>query len=94
MITLSEPKLERLHLRCDAQARQLLEKAAAYQHESLSAFILTRALASARQVIEARETLTLAPADFQIFLEALDDPPAPNPALRRAFERHATDVRT
>jgi uncharacterized protein (DUF1778 family) len=92
MIPVSEPKLERLHLRCDAQAKQLLEKAAAYQHETLSAFILTQALASAQQVIETRESIPLTPADFETFLNALENPPAPNNALRRAFEQHQTQV--
>lgn len=88
----SESRQERLHLRCDAQAKQLLEKAAAYRHETLSAFILTQALDSARQVIETQESITLTPADFEIFLDALENPPTPNDALRRAFAQHQAQV--
>lgn len=92
MIPASEPRLERLYLRCDAQAKQLLEKAAAYEYETLSAFILAQALSAARQVVATHESIVLTPAGFEKFLDALENPPAPNDVLRRAFERHQAQV--
>lgn len=86
-------KENRLHIRCDKQARQLLDKAAAYAHVSLSEFVLSHALASAEQVVQAHEAITLQPADFQAFLAALDEPAESNAALRRAFHRHSEQVR-
>lgn len=86
-------KESRLNIRCDQRARELLDRAAAYAHVSVSEFVLSHALASAEQVVHAHESLTLQPEDFQAFLAALDAPAEPNAALRRAFERHAALVR-
>jgi uncharacterized protein (DUF1778 family) len=83
----------RLNIRCDYRARQLLDKAAAYAQTSVSDFVLSYALASAEEVVQAHESITLAAADFQAFLAALDGPAEPNAALARAFERHAEQVR-
>ena len=85
-------KENRLHIRCDARTRQLLDKAAAYVHVSVSEFVLSRALASAEQIVQSHESITLTEADFQAFLAALDAPVKPNAALNRAFERHDEQV--
>ena len=86
-------KESRLNIRCDNRARQLLDKAATYAHVSVSEFVLTHALASAEQVVQAHESITLTPKDFQAFLAALDAPAKPKAALKRAFKRHAEQVR-
>ena len=83
----------RLNIRCDDRARELLDKAAGYAHVSVSEFVLTHALASAEQVVQANEAITLKPKDFQAFLAALDAPAKPNAALKRAFKRHTAQVR-
>jgi uncharacterized protein (DUF1778 family) len=86
-------KESRLNIRCDTHARQLLDKAATYAHVSVSEFVLSHALASAEQVVQAHESITLKPEDFHAFLAALDAPVAPNAALERAYTRHAEQVR-
>jgi uncharacterized protein (DUF1778 family) len=86
-------KESRLNIRCDLRTRQLLDKAAAYAHVSVSEFVLSHALASAEKIAQAHESVTLTPADFQAFLAALDTPAEPNAALGRAFDRHARQVR-
>ena len=86
-------KESRLNIRCDSRARDLLDKAANYAHVSVSEFVLSHALASAEQVVQANESITLKPKDFQAFLTALDAPVKPNAALKRAFKRHARLVR-
>lgn len=85
-------KESRLNIRCDNRARDLLDRAAAYAHLSISEFVLSHAMASAEQVVLEHESITLKPADFQAFLAALDAPAKPNAALKRAFERHADSV--
>ncbi len=85
-------KESRLNIRCDNRARQMLNKAAAYAHVSVSEFILSHALASAEQVIQAHESITLGSADFEAFLAALDEPVQANAALSRAFDRHNEQV--
>jgi len=91
-----EPRLEnttvkenRLNIRCDVHARELLDKAATYAHVSVSEFVLSHALASAVQVVQANEQITLKPEDFRAFLAALDTPPEPNAALKKAMKLHS-----
>ncbi len=86
-------KETRLNIRCDLRSRKLLDRAATYSHVSVSEFVLSHALASAEQVVRENEAITLKPEDFQTFLAALDAPAEPNPALQRAFQRHAEQAR-
>lgn len=85
-------KESRLSIRCDSRTRQLLDKAAAFTHVSVSEFVLAHARASAEQIVQAHESITLTPVDFQAFLAALDAPAEPTVALDRAFQRHAEQV--
>jgi uncharacterized protein (DUF1778 family) len=93
IMTTATIKESRLNIRCDSRARELLDKAASYARVSVSEFVLTHALASAEQVVQAHEPIALKPKDFQAFLAALDAPAKPNAALKRAFKRHAEQVR-
>lgn len=86
-------KESRLNIRCDTHTRQLLDKAATYSHVSISEFVLSNALVSARRIVREHEAITLKPGDFEAFLNALDAAAKPNAALKRAFKRHATQVR-
>ena len=92
-MTSATTKESRLNIRCDDRARELLDKAAGYAHVSVSEFVLTHALASAEQVVQAHEAITLKPKDFQAFLAALDAPARPSAALKRAYKRHTEQVR-
>ena len=86
-------KESRLNIRCDSRARQLLDKAAGYARVSVSEFVLSHALVSAEQVVQAHESITLTPQDFEDFLAALDATAEANAPLERALERHAAQVR-
>ena len=86
-------KESRLNIRCDSYTRQLLDKAASYARVSISEFVLSNALASAERVVQEHESITLNSKDFEAFLAALDAPATPNAALKRAFKRHADQVR-
>jgi uncharacterized protein (DUF1778 family) len=92
-MTATTTKETRLNIRCDFRTRQLLDKAAAYSHVTVSEFVLSHALASAEQVVQAHEAITLKQTDFQAFLAALDAPAEPSAALNRAFDRHDKLVR-
>ena len=91
-MTTTALKESRLNIRCDSRARDLLSRAAAYAHVSVSEFVLAHAVASAEQVVLAHENITLHPADFQAFLTALDAPAGANLALQKAFQSHAASV--
>ena len=85
-------KQERMHIRLDTLSKQRLERAAAYAHKSLSEFVLGQALHAADEVIQEHETLVLEEADWDVFLDALDNPPKPNVKLRQAFAEHKKRV--
>jgi uncharacterized protein (DUF1778 family) len=85
-------KESRLNIRCNAYARDLLDRAATYAHQSVSEFVLSHALASAEKLVQEQECITLQPSDFQAFLAALDSASGPNPALQHAMKDHASQV--
>jgi uncharacterized protein (DUF1778 family) len=85
-------KQQRMHIRLDSLSKQKLERAAAYAHKSLSEFVLGQALHAADEVIYEHETLTLTQADWDLFLDALENPPKPNAKLKRAFAEHKKRV--
>ncbi len=85
-------KQQRMHIRLDSLSKQKLERAAAYVHKSLSEFVLGQALHAADEVIHAHETLTLTRADWDVFLDALENPPKPNAKLKHAFAEHKKRV--
>ena len=86
-------KQERMHIRLDSLSKQKLERAATYAHKSLSEFVLGRALHAADEVIHEHETLTLNEADWEVFMDALENPPKPNTKLKQAFAEHKKRVR-
>ncbi len=75
----------RMHLRLDSESKQKLERAAAYAHKSISEFVLGNAIEAAEKVIEEQEHITLSAPDWDLFFNALVDPPEPTDKLRAAF---------
>ena len=85
-------KQERMHIRLNTLSKLKLERAAAYAHKSLSEFVLGQALSAADEVIHKHEALTLNEADWEVFLDALENPPEPNTKLKQAFAEHKKRV--
>jgi uncharacterized protein (DUF1778 family) len=85
-------KQQRMHIRLDAYSKQTLEKAANYSHKSLSEFVLSQALTAAEQVISEHEKITLSAADWDLFLQALENPPQRNNKLKQAMKLHQISV--
>ena len=85
-------KQERIHIRIDTNAKAKLEKAAQFVHKTLSDFVLSHALDSADSVIAEHEKLQLSQNDWEVFLNALDNPPQPNKDLKKAFQLHKENV--
>jgi len=81
-------KRDRMHLRLDAKTKRKLERAAAYEQTTVTKFVMTNAMAAAERIIEAHEKVTLAPADWDVFYNALIDPPEPNRKLKAAARRY------
>jgi len=87
MSQIVDARRDRMHLRLDATAKRKLERAAAYQATSVTDFVLANAVAAAERVIEAHEKIILSPRDWDVFYEALVNPPEPNEKLRAAAHR-------
>jgi uncharacterized protein (DUF1778 family) len=82
-------KAERLDLRLPAQAKRVIEQAAAQLGQSVSAFVVATATRHARELLRDQSTFELSARDRDRFLAALDDAKArPPAALRRAARRH------
>ena len=84
----AEAKRDRMHLRVDTRTKRVLERAAAYEETSVSGFVLANAVAAAERVIGTRETVALSTKDWELFYDALVDPPAPNEKLKGAARRY------
>lgn len=80
----SNAKTRRMEQRVDAETDELITKAAALTHESVSSFVVRSARIEASRVM-ARGDLTMMPASqFDDMLAALDAQPRSIPALARA----------
>ncbi|MGC9270960.1 DUF1778 domain-containing protein [Acidiphilium sp.] len=88
----AEVKRDRMHLRLDSKAKRTLERAAAYEETSVSDFVLANAVAAAERVIESHEKITLSARDWDIFYDALINPPEPNAKLKEAARRYRERV--
>jgi uncharacterized protein (DUF1778 family) len=83
-------KTERVEARLSPRQRERIDKAAAFEGQSLSSFIVTAAAEKAEQVIAARTTTVLPSEYFDRLLSAIDQAdqaPRLERAARRARQR-------
>lgn len=79
-------KSERVEARLTPDERERIHRAADFEGQSVSSFMVAAAVEKADEVI-SEHTVTRVPADyFDQLLQALDDP-GPAPQLRRAARR-------
>ena len=82
----------RLEARITPQALAVLKRAAQLQGRSVSDFVVAAAQEAAHRTIEETHIVRLSVEGQRKFAKALLNPPAPSPALRRAFARHRRSV--
>lgn len=85
-------KQERVNLRLQNIAKELLEKAASFEGQTLSGFILKCALEQAEEVVQKHEVMKLNKQDSELFFDALDNPSHCNESLSKAFDEYAKRV--
>ena len=78
-------KSERISIRLDHDIKQRIEQAAAMDHRSITSFIIASAVASADEILKRSDQMVLSAGDWDLFYDALSNPPAPNAALKSAF---------
>lgn len=78
---------ERISARVSAAVAETLNEAADLSGTTLSSFVVQAALKEAHRVIDREKTIYVSNNDVAMLLDLLDNPPAPNAALNKAFER-------
>jgi uncharacterized protein (DUF1778 family) len=79
---------ERLEARVSREQKKLFQRAAELRGVTLTNFLIGALQDAASRVIEEHAAMKLTIQEQKIFVDALMNPPAPNPALRKASERH------
>lgn len=77
----------RLEARISTDLHAMLKRAAELQGRTMTDFVIAAVQEAAQRAIEQAEVVRLSLADQQSFADALLSPPAPAPALQRAFAR-------
>lgn len=78
----------RLDFRIGEDHKALIERAAAYQGETVTGYVVSTLVRDAQRVVRERETASLSDRERERFLDLLTNPPEPTAALRRAARRH------
>lgn len=82
----------RLEIRLKSDAKELIQQAAELRNQSLTQFVLATLTEGAEKVVAEHEQRVLSDRDRDLFLKLLENPPAPNPKLRRAAASHRKNV--
>jgi uncharacterized protein (DUF1778 family) len=77
----------RLEARLPSEVHALLKRAAEIQGRTLTDFVVTAAREAACRTIEEAEIIRVSLEDQQEIARSILEPPAPTPALKRAFRR-------
>ncbi|BCB25753.1 hypothetical protein SKTS_06390 [Sulfurimicrobium lacus] len=77
----------RINLRTSAEAKAMIERAAALMGTTVSSFMLQNAYEAARRIVSEDNTLLMTQRDFEAFTSSLENPPQPEPALRKLMAR-------
>lgn len=82
----------RLEARITQATHSRIKLAAEIQGRTVTDFVVHATLEAATRAIEENFVVQLSVEGQQTFAEALLNPPEPNDAMRRAFERHSALV--
>jgi len=84
----------RLDIRLQPDTKELIQAAAELRNQTLTQFVVATLADEAGKVIAAHERTVLSDRDRDLFLEALDNPPAPNRALQNAARKYKKRLAT
>lgn len=87
-MTQAKLKEERIHIRLNSFSKKRIERAAALSGKTVTEFVVSTAVSKADQVIDEHERISLGAEDWEVFMEAILNPPKPNKALRDAMAAH------
>jgi uncharacterized protein (DUF1778 family) len=76
------PKDSRLAVRMSALEKELIERAAAVNNQTVTEFVVSNALDSAKQVLQEQNIFFVSDEHFDWLMDFLDKPDEDNPGLR------------
>ncbi|EBF4218748.1 DUF1778 domain-containing protein [Salmonella enterica] len=80
-------KKQRIDLRLNEDDKHMIEEAAALTNQSISQFMVSTASKRAAEVIDQHRRQLLNEESWNLVMEAITNPPAPNDRLKRAAKR-------
>lgn len=86
------PRTDRIDARLTAGQKELLERAAALQGRTVTAFVLASAEEAALKTIREHEAVRLSDRDRETFIDALLNPPNPSARLRAAAAAYLKEM--
>ncbi|MCO5784249.1 DUF1778 domain-containing protein [Citrobacter meridianamericanus] len=84
---MSALKTQRIDLRLNEDDKHMIEEAAAMTNQSISQFMVSTASERAAEVIDQHRRLLLNEESWNLVMDAITNPPAPNDRLKRAANR-------
>lgn len=84
---MSALKKQRIDLRLNEDDKHMIEEAAAITNQSISQFMVSTASERAAEVIDQHRRLLLNEESWNLVMDAITNPPAPNNRLKRAANR-------
>jgi uncharacterized protein (DUF1778 family) len=79
---------DKLQIRVDKMTKGKIERAASYANKTLSDFVLENIVPIAEKVIDEHTKIKLSERDWEKVMVALENPPEPNEALKKAAEQY------
>ncbi|WP_336195540.1 DUF1778 domain-containing protein [Hafnia paralvei] len=83
-------KKQRIDLRLTDDDKSKIEEAAAMTNQTITQFMVASAAERAEEVIEQHRRLVLNDESWNLVMNAISNPPAPNSRLKRAAKRLAS----
>lgn len=80
---------DKIDLRLSSQAKQILRNAAMASNKSMSEFVLESALSRAEETLADRQSFTLDPKQWKLFVDALDASPRELPRIKKLFKERS-----
>ncbi|EAA8475501.1 DUF1778 domain-containing protein [Salmonella enterica] len=84
---MSALKKQRIDLRLNEDDKHMIEEAAAMTNQSISQFMVSTASERAAEVIDQHRRLLLNEESWNLVMDAITNPPAPNDRLKHAANR-------
>ena len=88
----SAAKTARLEARITAQLKALIERAAAYEGQTVTNFVVRAVSHAAKTIVQEHDVLWLNEAQSRAFVKELLEPSDPNARLRAAAKKYRRSV--